>query len=77
MEYQNIGKVRSKGRPVIKYDLDGNFIQEFPSITAAAKTLPKLKGKLNSIRTGIWRVCSGEEKTCRGFQWRYKDRMII
>ena len=53
-------------RPVIQYDLEGNFIQEYPSCAAAAKAVGM------SQPSGISRACSGTRKTAKGFLWKYK-----
>lgn len=54
-------------RPVIQYDLNGNFIQEYQSCAAAAKAVGM------SQPSGISRACSGTRKTAKGFLWKYKD----
>lgn len=54
-------------RPVIQYDLNGNFIQEYQSCAAAAKAVGM------SQPSGISRACSGIRKTAKGFLWKYKD----
>lgn len=54
-------------RPVIQYDLNGNFIQEYPSCAAAAKAVGM------SQPSGISRACSGIRKTAKGFLWKYKN----
>lgn len=50
--------------PVLQYDLNGNFIQEFPSIKAAGI-------EVNS--TAICQCLKGKRKTAAGFIWKYKD----
>ena len=54
--------IRLLSKPVIQYDLQGNFIKEWPSITAA-KTF--IKGDVNA-------VLYGKSKTAGGFKWKYK-----
>ena len=49
--------------PILQYDLDGNFIREWKSITDAEK-------KLNANQ--ISSACSGIRKTANNFMWRYK-----
>ena len=52
---------------VLQYDLDGNFIKEYPSQSHAAKLLghPKSHGD-------IGKCCKGEVKKCLGYVWKYK-----
>ncbi len=49
--------------PVIQYSLNGDFIQEWDSITDASKNL-------NLHNVGA--VCRGEYKTCGGYIFRFK-----
>jgi group I intron endonuclease len=51
-------------KPVLQYDLNGNFINEYQSISEAARVIGKSKG-------GIQYVCS-KDKAYAGFFWRYK-----
>lgn len=53
-------------KPVIKYDLDGNYVQEYNSIEDAVK----LNKKAN--RSSLSGCCTGRFKTSGGFIWRYK-----
>ena len=53
-------------KPVLKIDKDGNTIEEYKSITEAAKSS-------NSSTSGIVNVCKGKQKTCKGFRWQYKN----
>ena len=48
-----------------QYDLDGNYIQTFPSAHEAAKSLNK-KGVSH-----ITDVCKGRRKTAYGYIWKY------
>ena len=52
--------------PVIQMDLEGNFIEEFESITDASI-------KTNSSISKICSVCKGNRKTTNNFKWRYKN----
>ena len=56
----------SKSRPVLQYDLDGNFIKEWNTAIEAANTL-----NLNSKY--ITSTCRGHQKTYSGMKWKYKD----
>ena len=51
--------------PVLQYDLNGNFIKEWDSITSASTNY----GKTNS---NIMRCCQGKFKQAYGFIWKYK-----
>lgn len=54
---------KTLGNPVLQYDLDGNFIREWPSRLSAEREL------------GIYNVgkcCNGHQKTSYGFIWKWK-----
>lgn len=55
----------NKKLEVIQKDLNGNFINEYPSIRAAGRAI---KGNYEAIRA----VCRGERHKHRGFKWEYK-----
>lgn len=57
-----------KSTPVLRFNLDGTFLDEFESCRAAAKLFPSLKDAENSIS----KCCRGVNKTCGGFKWKYK-----
>lgn len=62
------------GKIVNMYDLDGNFIQSFPSVNEAARYMVdnKLTGcKHTTIKQHITEVCSGKRKTAAKHKWRY------
>lgn len=62
------------GKIVNMYDLNNNFIQTFPSTTAAATYMVEnhLTGcKLTTIRQHIAEVCMGKRKTAAGYKWKY------
>lgn len=50
--------------PILQFDADGNFLNEFDSVTAAAKAVRRSTGE-------ICRCLKGRRKTCGGYQWRY------
>ena len=63
---QNVPKERRKRgvkQPVVQYDLEGNFIKEYPSAAEAARE--------NGYRADVicW-CCRGKLKTAYGFVWR-------
>lgn len=55
------------GKPVIRYDLDGNEIDRFESATFAANSL----GYSNS--SGICNACRGVSKSSGGYRWKYVE----
>jgi hypothetical protein len=60
-----IGAKHHAARVIIQLDKSGNFITECPCMSDAAKAL--------SIRAmGIQGVCSGRDKSYKGFKWKYK-----
>ena len=52
-------------RPVLQYDLEGNFIKEFPSTQ-------EVQRELKIYQTSISACCRGKLKTAYGFKWKYK-----
>jgi len=54
-------------KPVLQYDLDGNFISEFVSQQEAQYIM----GKPNS--DGVGACCRGTQKTAYGYKWKYKQ----
>lgn len=59
--YKNISHI---GKKILQYDLQGNFIREWESISKASKIL-----KLNKI----WEVCNKKRNKCGNFIWKYKE----
>ena len=59
-------RTNSSAKIVLQYDLNNNFIQEFPSTKEAARQL-----KLDS--STISKVCRGVNKTHGGFIFKYKQ----
>ena len=54
-----------KKKAVVQYDLFGNYIQTFSSISDAAKAI-------GSNTTNISAVCKGRRNSCKNFIFRYK-----
>ena len=52
---------------VIQYDINGNKLKEFPSLTDAAEYVG-LTGT-----SGIAKCCKGERRSAGGYIWRYKE----
>jgi hypothetical protein len=61
-------KSGTSSKPILQYDLDGNFIREWKSLSEAAKTLT---GKNNA--GCISNVLNGRYKTSCGSKWKYKN----
>lgn len=60
-----------KTRAVLQYDLNDNFIAEYPSIKEACAAINK-----NKIYTSVSHIsscCRGRQKTAYGFKWKYKE----
>lgn len=53
--------------PVLQYDLDGNYIREFNSVTEAAQGVGK-----PTVRSCITKCCLGKRKSSQGYLWKYK-----
>lgn len=70
----NRGKIKPKNqrwkdsfkKPILQYDLDGNFIKEWGSATDASKILKISK-------TGICSNLKRRLKTCSNYVWKYKN----
>lgn len=58
---------RKYGHTVNQYDLNMNYIQSFPSIISAAKSLNK-----NGV-SHISDACKGRRKTAYGFKWKFAE----
>jgi hypothetical protein len=53
---------RKVNTPVSQYDLEGNFIKDWPSISEAAR----------NVKGDIGNCCRGKSKTAGGYIWKYK-----
>jgi hypothetical protein len=56
-------------KPALQFDLDGNFIKEYPSLKAAS-----IAFDLDPI--SIRNCIKGKTKTAAGCQWKYKETII-
>ena len=52
---------------VIQYDINGNKLREFPSLTDAAEFVGL------SDTSGIAKCCKGKRRSAGGYLWRYKE----
>jgi group I intron endonuclease len=56
---------QQKSKPIIQFDLQGNFIKEWKSATEAGKFY-------NTPHSNINRCCKTNKGTAKGFIWKYK-----
>lgn len=59
----------SKAKPILQYDINGDFIKEFSSITDACNIVFNNRSK----NPNITKCCQGKLKTAYGFIWEYKN----
>jgi group I intron endonuclease len=57
--------IKSKIKPIIQLDLEGNFIKEWKSGKEASRVL-----NINQANINI--ICNGKGKTYKGFIWKFK-----
>jgi group I intron endonuclease len=57
----------TSSKPILQFDLNGNFIKEYISITEAKKYL-----NVNIKSSGITNALTGVSKTAYGYKWKYK-----
>lgn len=62
-------KSLSNSIPVIQMNLDGSFVERFPSCKIAAE-------KNNVPKSGISAVCRGIQNKAYGYKWRYEDDVM-
>jgi hypothetical protein len=55
--------IKTNGKTVKQYDLDGNFIKEYYSISEAAR-------EVNIFRTVISKACTIPHYTAGGYRWK-------
>ena len=53
----------SRKKPILQYDLNGNFIREWPSATDVGK----------EVQANIVNCLKGKVKTAYGYTWKYKN----
>lgn len=57
-------------KPIVQYDLNGNFIAEYESVNSAARSL--------GIRAAnICQCLKGRHLTCGKYIWKYKDEGLV
>jgi hypothetical protein len=55
-----------QGKYILQYDLEGNFIREWSSVSEASKNV-------NVSISGLSCVLKGKQKTAGGYVWKYKS----
>ena len=63
--WHNKRSSKSRSKPIIQLNLDGEFLQEYQSATIAAQ-------KLEMCRISISNCLNGRTSTAGGYKWRYK-----
>lgn len=61
-------RIELKFKPIVQLSLDGDFIQEFPSVRDAGEFLG-----IENCRVNIGNVCNGKRETACGYRWLFKD----
>lgn len=56
-----------RSKPVLQYDLEGNFIKEWPSTM-------EVERKMGFLNQNISTCCQGKYKQSYGYVWMYKER---
>ena len=59
----------ANSKPVFQYDLNGNFIKEWPSTM-------EVERRLGFANTHISACCLGKQKQSHGFKWKYKEESV-
>ena len=67
---------KALGKIVNQYDLNGNFIQSFPSLKAAATFLGKITDTSFGATSQISNVCKGKRKTAYGYKWKFAEDIL-
>ena len=62
------------GKIVNQYDLQGNYIQTFPSCKSAAISLGKITLTSKGASSHIADVCKGKRKSAYGFKWQFAEK---
>ena len=56
----------SQSKPVLQFDLQGNFIKEWPSTV-------KVEEELGIYQTNISKCCLGKRNSAGGYLWKFKN----
>ena len=57
---------KSKNKPILQFDLDGNFIREWECTADVG----------NEVRCNIRHCLKGKQKTAYGYIWKYKESEV-
>lgn len=63
--------INKTGKPVIQFDLQGNFIKEYQSISQAAREMHISAGNIHSCCTN-----KPNYKKVKGFVWKFKSEVM-
>ena len=68
-KYEEVKEIfeNNKNLKVLQFDLNGNFIKEWPNGRIASK-------ELNIRRSYIYKCCNNQTKSTSGYIWKWKDR---
>lgn len=66
----DIAPVQKKEKVVFQFDLQGNLIKTWKSITEASKSFTNNK----AAKTAIWNVCNNKSNQAYGYYWSYKNK---
>lgn len=62
-------KIEGKRKPILQFDLEGNYIKRYESIVAAARELGKHPSNIHA-------VVKGKKDTAFGYIWKYEDEEL-
>lgn len=62
---RNLRANTNRSKPIVQYDLDGNFIKEWFSATEVQRQLGFNQGNIS-------KCCTGGYKTAYNYKWKYK-----
>lgn len=60
-------RAKAQWKPVLQFDLQGNFIKEYPNVKSA-------KNEINPINNSLGGCLKGKLKTWCGYKWEYKNK---
>ena len=61
------------GKIINQYNLQGEYIQSFPSAKSAAESLGKVTNTSKGATSHISDVCRGKRKTAYGYIWKFAE----
>lgn len=67
---KSLNSKKDKIKPILQYDLEGNFIKEWESQTYASK-------KLNIKQSNLNKALVGNNKKYSGYIWKFKKEKIL